>query len=273
MKRRLWDAFDKIHAEQDLKKSTKEFLAKRTNGYRKRKIILSKRLIAVVSCFVLLLFAGMGYSAYLTPAYAISIDVNPSIELGINRFHKVISVDTYNEDGYTVMSAMNVYNLDYQDALELILTNENMKEYIMQNELIAVTVSGKNEDKNNELLDNIDACISSYANVHCSSCNSQEVAAAHEAGMSFGKYKAFLELQALDPDISAEDIQELTMCQIWNLIDKLSGNREETTPNDSTDRCGKGHHNGHGSRHGRGLCLPESNGKSKTPPQSAGHQT
>lgn len=265
MKRRLQDAFDKIHAEQDLKDHTLEFLENTTNGYRERKIIPSKWLIAAATCFVVLLSAGMGYFAYLTPAFAISIDVNPSIELGINRFNKVVSVDTYNEDGYAVMSAIDVYYLDYEDALEQILADKGMKKYIAQNQLIAITVFGRDEDKNNEMLDNVTTSTACYANVHCSSSNSKEVTAAHEAGMSFGKYKAFLELQALDPDITAEDIQGLTMRQIWDMINELSDNTDGTNQDDCTGRCGRRQHNGHGSGQGRGrgngLCQQENDGE------------
>lgn len=261
MKRKLQDAFDKIHAEQTLKDGTMEFLKNAANGYRKRRIISAKRMIAAAACFVLLVSAGTAYSAYLTPAFAISIDINPSIELGINRFNKVVSVDTYNEDGYAVMSAIDVYYQNYKDALEQILADKGMKKYIAQNQLIAITVFGKTEDKNNEMIDNVATCTACYANVHCSSGNSKEVTAAHEAGMSFGKYKAFLELQALDPDITAEDIQGLTMRQIWDMIDELSGNMDETKQNDSAGKHGRGRHAGHGLGQGNGSCRQENSGK------------
>lgn len=252
MKNRLQDAFDQIHAEQDLKDRTMAFLENAAGGYGKRRTITTKWLAAAAACLALLLSAGIGYSAYLTPAFVISIDINPSIELGINRFDKVVSVDTYNEDGYVVMSAMDVYDLDYGDALEQILADKDMKEYIVQNQLIAITVFGRNEEKNDEMLDHVAASTACYTNVRCSSGNSQEVAAAHEAGMSFGKYKAFLELKALDPDITVEDIQGFTMRQIWDRIDELSGNTDGTDRNDGTGGCGRGQHAGRGSGQGRG---------------------
>lgn len=261
MKRRLQDTFDKIHAEQELKDRTMKFLENTTNGYKKKKITSSKWLTVVAACFVLFLSVGAGYFAYLTPTFAISIDINPSIELGINRFNKVVSVNTYNEDSYAVMSDIDVNYLDYKDALEQILADKDMKKYIVQNRLIAITVFGRNEDKNNEMLDTVANCTSHYANVHCSSGNSKEVTAAHETGMSFGKYKAFLELQALDPDITTEDIQGLTMCQIWDMIDELSGNIDGTNQNDSTGKCGKEQHGGHGLGYGRGSHHQENSGE------------
>ena len=49
-----------------------------------------------------------GYFLYFIPVSSISVDVNPSIELGINRFDKVVTVDTFNNDGYHIMSSLNV---------------------------------------------------------------------------------------------------------------------------------------------------------------------
>lgn len=252
MKHRLQEAFDKIHAEQEIQSRTIEFLENHLNkGGKKRSV--SVKWIAAVACFALLLPVGMGFSTYLTPAFAISIDINPSIELGVNHFNRVVSVDTYNEDGYAVMSAVDVYHLNYKEALEQILTDEGMKEYIVQDQPIAVTVFGKDEKKSSELLDTVAACTSSYANVHCASGNSREVAEAHGVGLSFGKYKAFLELKALDPDLTVEEIRGLTMCQIWDRIDELSGN-DSTNRNSVTDGCGWGRHNGWGQGRGNGLC-------------------
>lgn len=263
MKRRLQETFDNIHTEDELKNRTLEFLEDVADGYRNKGIIPAKCLIAAAVCFALLLFARIGYLAYLTPAFAISIDINPSIELGINRFNKVVSVDTYNEDGYAVMADMKVYYLNYKEAMKVILTDEDMKKYIMQDQPISVTVFGKNESKNNEMIDNVVTCTYPYANICCSSCDFQEVKAAHEAGISFGKYKAFLELQALNPDIKTEDIQGLTMCQIWDMIDELSGGINGTDRNSSTGRYHRGRHNGSGPGRGRGsgICRQKSSGR------------
>lgn len=92
--------------------------------------------------------------------------------------------------------------------------------------------------------------------------------AAHEAGMSFGKYKAFLELQALNPDITAEDIKDLTMRQIRDMIAELSGNTDEansdgTGENSGSDKCKRGHFghgSGYGNGQGNGLCPQKNSG-------------
>lgn len=251
---KLKEAFGKIHADDTLKNHTKEILYRKIQEDRKSRGYKYRRLAAVFACLLFVMFGRGGYSLYFTPVYAVSVDVNPSIELGINRFDKVISVDTYNEDGYILMSSMNVRFLDYRDALEKILADEGMEQYLAQNPLITIAVCGTNEQKNDEMLANLAACTTSYENVHCSSGSSDEAAGAHSAKMSCGKYKAFLELQSLDPDITAEDVRNLSVQQIRDMINVRSKGMGNPTHNGNTDQEHRepdsSHENGHENHKG-----------------------
>ena len=64
--------------------------------------------------------------------------------------------------------------------------------------------------------------MSEHQNVYCHSGNSEEVHHAHDAGLSFGKYQAWQVLQDLDPDITLEEVQDMTMSEIRDLIWKYS---------------------------------------------------
>ena len=248
MRNRFQGTFDKISAEEELKNHTREFLGKKTKGYGKRAMYLPRKLAAAFLCCALLL-GGAGYYACLTPSFVISVDVNPSIELGINRFDKVVSIETFNDEGADLMSGADVYYLDYKKALEQILTDKNMEQYTAQGQMVAVTVFGGDDEQNREVLGHLSACTSSHSNVHCSAGNSAEVSQAHAAGLSWGKYKAFLELQALDPDITVEEVRKLTMCQIQDRISALSGGAGKT----GQTGC-SGHKSGGACEHKNGHC-------------------
>lgn len=252
------EAFDKIHADSELKKNTREFIFQKTKGYRKNKLFSYKKQAAVIMvCFLFVLLGQKGYSACFTSVSTISIDVNPSIELGINQFGKVIDVKSYNEDGATVVSAINIRFLDYREALMLLLQNENITQYLTQEQLVVITVFGADEKRNTEILADLTACTGSYENVQCCTGNSDEVTAAHSLGLSYGKYKAFLELQALDPDITIEDIRGLTMRQIRDMINALLNdvNNPILDSDIRENRCsgfGQGNQNRYGQRKGTG---------------------
>lgn len=258
---RIKDAFDKIHAEDEIKNHTKEFLFKKTHAYKKRTHLSYKWLLAA-ACFVLILLGGGSYYAYYMPMFTISVDVNPSIELEINRFDRVIAVEAYNEDGDTLLSSLNIYNLVYIDALSRILEDKCMEPYLTPEQLTTITVFGKNKEGQKKILAGITTCTASYKNIYCSSGNSEDAAKAHAAGLSLGKYKAFLELQELDPEITAEDVQGLTMRQIRDKINALSNSSDHTIQNNTEGNNGQGlgHGFGYGNGNGSGNSNDNSNG-------------
>ncbi len=244
MNDRLKAALDHVQAEDELKVRTLEFLSRVRFGSEKSRRLPYRRMMAAAACFAALMFGASGYYLYFQPVFAISVDVNPSVELEINRLDRVISAEAYNEDGYVLLSSLDIRYRDYKEALEQILDSGNIQSYLAQDQPVEVTISGNNEKKSKEMLDHVTAYTAAYQNVHCGCVSADEVSAAHASGMSFGKYRAFLELQALDPKVTPADVQELTMCQIWDRIDTLSG--------DSQGGHGHGHGGGHGAGHGRG---------------------
>ncbi|MDE7233502.1 MAG: hypothetical protein K2N29_00395, partial [Ruminiclostridium sp.] len=99
------------------------------------------------------------------------------------------------------------------------------------------------------ILSEVSACVEEYANIDCHSASAEEAHAAHELGISCGKYGEFLELQALDPAITPEEVQGMTMRELRDLISSLS---ECDDHEDSPAVDGNGHHgNGHGHRYGQ----------------------
>ena len=92
----------KIHASEELKRNTLQYL----NRYREKTVTTARRsawqYIAAAVCLFFLACAG-GYFVYSRPVSYISIDVNPSIELGINCFGRVVSAAAYNEDGEEIL--------------------------------------------------------------------------------------------------------------------------------------------------------------------------
>ena len=64
----------------------------------------------VAACLALVLIAGFGgfyYSANYAVATTVSLDVNPSIELKVNRSEKVLSCTGLNAEGQDILSSMN----------------------------------------------------------------------------------------------------------------------------------------------------------------------
>ena len=235
MRDHLKCAFHKVHAEKQLKDNTKAFLYEKTNGYTRVKPAYRRRLIPVVACF--LLFISGGYWLYFTPTVAISIDINPSIELGVNRFDKIVSIYAYNSDGQILADSLDIKYRDYTDAINQILTSESISDLLSDDEIMTIGVIGSEDERSATVLAEIESCVNGEPNAYCYYANSREVEKAHELGLSYGKYRAYLELQSLNPEITAEDVQNMTMREIRDLIGALSDD------DDTGEDAGNGNRN------------------------------
>lgn len=251
MNKKLKEAFAQVQAEEKLKNSTKEFLRRKTNGYTKAKTVNYRYLIPATACFLFILFGGFWW-IYFTPTAEISIDINPSIELRVNRFDRVVGVSGYNDDGRDLADSLDIKYMNYADAVNLVLESERIASLLSNNEVMTICVVGPDGAQSSRILSNMERCTSGQENTYCYYAHSEQVQEAHELGLSYGKYRAFLELRSLDPDVTAEEVQGMTMREIRDFIASLASENENGAPADSDD--GYGHH---GNGYGRG----QKNGK------------
>lgn len=261
---KLKDVFDQVQAEEDLKEKTRAFLARKTQEYKKARTVKYKYLIPAAACLIFVLFGFGGYWLYFTPTADISVDINPSIELGINRFDKVVSVSSYNDDGQDLLDSINIKYMDYTEAVDQILASENIAALLDNDAVMTITVVGSDGEQSARLLSGVESCTEGQKNTHCYCADSDEVSQAHQMGLSYGKYRAYLELQALDTDITPEEVQGMTMREIRDLIDSLSGDGEAETQAESNGyhKNGNGHGNGHGNQSNSGAGGSDGNAHS-----------
>lgn len=225
-------AFDQIHAEPELKEHTRAYLKEKVYRTSARHASHIRRLAAASVFCLFLCAAGVCY-LFFTPVTYISVDINPSLELGLNCFRRIISVEGYNDAGASLADSLDLKYLDYMDALDRILKSDTIETLLSGDDVLSLTVAGESETQNQEVLQDMETSVSGYSNVHCHSGDMEEVHEAHSCGMSFGKYQAFLILQELDPSVTSEDVQDLSMHEIWSRIRQLSGDSS-----DSSDTCG-----------------------------------
>lgn len=247
MNNRMKDTFGKIRAGEELKERTKKFIALETDNYRYRKKHLYRKIIPAAACLALFLTGICGYRLFFTRTSVISIDINPSFELNINRFDKVIAVNSYNDEGRELEDAIDVRFMDYRNAIGEILNAESFAGYLGGEEVLSISVAGQSEQKSREILADIEICMPEKQNICCYMCDFDEVEKAHAAGVSFGRYRAFLELQEAGQDITIDDIKGLTMRQIRDLIGNGADDRRHGYGGNEGS-SGNGHRHRHGRR-------------------------
>lgn len=242
---RIYNALSEVHAEDELKLKTKAAIADRLvkSGRRYRSAAVK---LAAASVCVLLLAAGFGgYQMYSTPIYAISIDINPSIELGVNRLDRVVSAAAYNDSGNELLESLDIKNMRYTDAINALFSGSELQGYAEGGAEAVLVVSGGSERKNSEMLSAVKGCHYGSVQVYCYGSGSEIVQEAHENGLSAGKYKAYLELKQYDPSITVDEIRDMPMHEIRNMLSGYSGS------GGSTEYRRHGSH-GHSGGHGKG---------------------
>ena len=138
--------FAPIRAEEALKERTRTFLAEKTRGYTKADAE-GGRYSLCAACACALFLVLLGRWLYFTPTVEISIDINPSIELGINRFDQVIFVNGFNEDGQELSSTLHLKHKNYTKALEEILHHGHIEALLAGNEVGSAAQRGSKPPK------------------------------------------------------------------------------------------------------------------------------
>ena len=189
----LSGAFDKVHAPEQLKMRTIEMIEaqrmRQTDGVvdqadaadgqadvaddasiptkKKIRVIVSLRAkIALAACAVLIaLGIGGGAYAYQTPVAYVGIDINPSIELGVNYFDRVVSAEGVNADGQDILSETNVVGMSYEEALASLNDSLANKGYLTADAAVAVTVMCDDDSRCSNLEETSQRCFSSAGKV------------------------------------------------------------------------------------------------------------
>ena len=181
---------------------------------------------------------------YHRPVSYISIDVNPSIELAINRFDKVVSAKGYNADGQDILQHVSLKNISYMQAIDRLVQDAYYSRFLNRDSPLVFTVISAHSDVILEQI-HADNRFQAYRVVTYSS-DTACMKEAHQHEMSFGKYRAFLELSQYDIDITVEDCHGMSMGEIQNRIRTCQGhNRKNAAGGNSTN----GHQNGHSKSH------------------------
>jgi len=213
--KQIYEAFDAVRAEERLKASALEFIAcnRRTlfhsNPWIKR--------FAAVTCMIVLLITGYGLGLYCTPVSIISVDINPSLELGVNCFDRVITVEGYNEDGVQLAKGLQLKNRTIADAVMTIVGSSTVQRLIRQDAFLSLTVVGDDPVRNANMQAKLADCISHIENAECLDTSSSVVGDAHGCGMSYGKYLAALKLLEINDNYTMADLKNLSMREIREL--------------------------------------------------------
>jgi len=262
MKDRIYNAFENIKAEEQLKEDTLKSILEKAD---KRSYTFGRKSIFAVcaSLFLLLFVSGFSYNLYFTDSAYIDIDVNPSIELTINRFNYVIDAHAYNEDGNKILKAIDLKYKSYDKAVAVLIGKMEEEGYLQDDGLVSATLrtdwaaEGRLRNLEQTVADTIQK-IRSNCRQEIYTVDSVTKESAHEEDVSPAKYLAILKLQEVAPSTTMEECKNHSISEI----------REEIHSHVSS---GSDHNKSHSSHEGNNSQSEEDN-DSAVKNERNGHQ-
>jgi hypothetical protein len=245
-------ALDRVTADDALKQKTADFIMSldstvvsfdAASNIRRRPAAFRRLAFAACAAVLLCTLSIGGYAVYQTPTSYISVDINPSVELGINAFAKVVRVTPFNEDGETVVGALHLMNKNVESAVRLIVAAAADKGFIKDNGTSAIAVTAiTNSDAAAEKLE--DSAKAGAENALDAEDGTAIVEAEHirldrrddaiALGISPGKLNLIEKLQSLDPSIDLATYKDATVSEIQKKFTELKKeNKVENKGNDT----------------------------------------
>ncbi|MDD4324612.1 MAG: hypothetical protein PHR37_07275, partial [Eubacteriales bacterium] len=185
-----------------------------------------KTLASVAAVAVLVFGVWFGLTNYSTEA-VVAFDVNPSIELSVNRAEKVIRVNSRNSAAHEVVGDMDLKGVKLEVAVNALVGSMVQKGYISElNNSILITVNSNNAEKGEQLQDRLTASVSSLLTslsvdgaimTQTNSDSADELAQVY--GISRGKAALIEKVVAEDSTLEYEDLVDLSINDLNLLIE------------------------------------------------------
>lgn len=256
------DAFGAIHLPEDIEaralvnieaareKDGSEAPRKRRGSFR---LIAGRRVAAIAACVALVACVIGGVGDFLRPVAYVGIDVNPSVELSLNRFDVVVGASALNEGGQRVLDETPCMWRQFDDAACDL--DKTMRAMAGEGSIAEVSIDCDDESRYAALASRSGECFGRGGEAHCGRTTAEERQSAHDAGMGVAKYRAYLALEGAGASLSAEECASLSMHELHDLLEGTETCEEESDSGDAEgvgnakDATDAGDAKGHRARH------------------------
>ena len=213
------------------------------------------RIAAIAACLALVACLIGGVADFLRPVAYVGIDVNPSVELTLNRFDIVVGTCALNDDGQRALDEVPCIWRAFDDAARDL--DGAMRAIAGEGAVVEVSIDCDNENRYAALAAQSNDCFGCNGEAHCDRTNAEERQAAHNSGMGVAKYRAYQALQEVGVDISAEECASMSMRELRNMlaengVDESEGAGEHTGMGNGQGAGAHGGNSAKGHGHGNG---------------------
>lgn len=198
------------------------------NNVRSFNLSYLKQITSIAAIFLLVFGTGYGVTGYYSPYAYVDIDINPSVELVLNKYMRVLDVKKLNVDAEKIIpDAKSFRNKDIEQAVEMVLDNAESKNIFKDDRENAImyTISGVNEKQlpkiNNSLKNITNKKLRKFIkeeNIYTETASVDKHSEAKKLKTSPGKLILYEKLKSVNPEASIDDVKKMTVRDTAKLI-------------------------------------------------------
>lgn len=199
---------------------------------------------ASVAAIFVMLFVGYRFLFSVNEYAYVDIDINPSIEMTINKNDNVLKAEALNSDGQILLNSVKLKNMELFDAVSLLLNKSKEIGFIDSDNNKVILTTSVNSDKVSEFEnEDISTMISSLKEVADKSgvesqvieVSPEERKEAIETGLSMGKYYIYNKAKDEGINITIEEVKNSSVTTLLSKVAILDNTDSVQTQNPDTE--------------------------------------
>lgn len=220
------EQLDHIKASKETKEKTISYVLQHKKRKKHTGWILSSALVFTCLCFFIIqsnFISKPNLPVIENKEYCyVSIDINPSLEFTLDKNKQVVDVQSFNEDGQTIINTTALKEKSLTDAFHTLFTSPSFNTYI-ENGIIEVGVYSKDSNTANRIQKEITLYLQENAtkgSYHCTTIDNQTVHSAKEHHISPGKYRVIENILLYDANTTRKQLNTLSMKELYSILAK-----------------------------------------------------
>ena len=196
------------------------------------------RLVTKVASFAAaaMLTLGLGYGAYsyTVPYSYVDIDINPSIELTVNVYDRIIKAEALNDDGEILINNSSLKNARLETGVLQLINNATKQGYLRADPVttnaVILTVSSSDSVKSKKLKKSLMQITTKELNIGSvksevlvGEASIKQLEDAKKLGVTPGKFAFIEDAIEDDPELELEDLKKAT---VKELIEKARNKKD-----------------------------------------------
>lgn len=211
--------------------------------------------VSICMCFFLIFSLQMKQRA----AAIVDIDINPSIEITLNKKNKVIRMEAINEDGGNILEHLDYKDKDVDDVLYGMLDEMIRQGYLTKDKLennILLSVEHPKREMAEELTIRLNSAVSRYlekrripvriTDQHMND-DDKERKVAEEYGISMGKLTLIRKVMKEHENLKIGDLTKLSLRELVDLLDESRDKKPSKKKKSTADTEETSEESTHGS--------------------------